>query len=101
MFFHSAGTLDSLLAIGIGAAAFLIPVLKPAYLLEASTEYFGAVAGSFLTFISALIALGVLVLTGYCLGSLLPSTVRSRLKNTPYLGQALVLACTAWLLIRL
>lgn len=101
MFFHSAGALDSLLAVGIGTAAFLVPVLKPAYLLGANTEYFGAAMGSLLTFISAAIALGVLVLAGYSLGSLLPSTVRSRLKAIPYLGQALALACTVWLLIRL
>lgn len=101
MFFHSAGSQGAVLSIGIGAAAFLIPTLKPEYLLKANSEFFGQPAGSLLTFLSAGFSLTMLALLGYSLWCLFPERIRKPLKAVPCLPQLLLLACAFWMLIRL
>jgi len=101
MFLYAAGSQGPVLSLGIGIAAFLIPVLKPTYLLQANVEFFGPTEGVFLTCLSAGISLGILLLLGHTLMNLCPKALSARLKAIPYARPFLLLAASGWLLLRL
>ncbi len=101
MFFHSAGPQGPLISLGIGLLAFLVPFLKPVYLLKANVLFYGLIYGGLLTFLSGLLALTALMLLGYSTLALLPDRIRTRLKAVPRMRYYLLLACTTWMLTRL
>lgn len=101
MFFHEAGPQAFLLSLGIGFLAFLVPALKPDYLLQANVEFFGQPSGSLLAGLSGVMALGFLALLGFSICSMLPAHMRLRLKKIQHLHMALLLAGILWFVLRL
>lgn len=101
MFFYSADSLGPLAAVGIGTVAFLVPILKPAYLLEANLQYFGPLAGIAMTAVSGFLALTVLILSGVSLWALFPTAFKGKLNAVPGLGYYLILGCIILLAARL
>lgn len=101
MFFHGAGPKGWVLSLGAGIIAFLIPALKPMYLLQANGEFFGQTAGTALAALSGITAAVFLALLGLTLFSIMPASVQQRLRSIPYLRGILLSLAVLWLVLRL
>lgn len=101
MVFHSAGNGGIIIAISIGCLAFLVPFIKPEYLLQANIEYFGLNSGILLTVLGALLALTLLLLVGHSLWALMPTGLRNRLSKAYRYRHFLPAGFAVWMLIRI
>ncbi len=81
MVLHAAGTYGTVVSVGIGCVAFLLPPLKPQYILVANTEYYGQLQGLVLTALGAAGAMLVLMMAWHTLWTVLPERGRQILKR--------------------
>lgn len=100
MVFHSAEPASVAVSLGVGCFAFLVPLFKPVYLLQANTVYFGQSSGILLTTLGALLALTLLYLLGYSLWALIPTGFRNRFITAPRIRNSLLIGFAVWMLIR-